>query len=284
MTAPAAGPGVAPGPLGRDAEQATISAFLEAVARGPIALVITGPAGIGKTTIWQALQDRARRLGFLTMETRAVEAEAQLAFAGLADLLDPTIDDVLDGLPPAQRVGLEVALQRVPIEGSPPPPLAVSLGTLASIRALAERAPVILAVDDLPWLDGPSARVLEYVVRRLASSRVGLVAAIRATSPDVAVPPIVSAFAGRVERLHLGPLDLHAIDSLVRRELGLSLRRPALSWIHEQAGGNPFLALEIARTVRRTGRSPWLEGLAMSMATDQLVRARLDALRSKSVV
>jgi hypothetical protein len=99
MTAPLAGSGVAPGPLGRDAEQATISAFLEAVAGGPIALIITGPAGIGKTTIWQALQDGARRLGFLTMETRAVEAEAQLAFAGLADLLDPRIDDVLDGLP-----------------------------------------------------------------------------------------------------------------------------------------------------------------------------------------
>jgi DNA-binding CsgD family transcriptional regulator len=278
LTAPVAGSGAPSGPLGRDAEQATISAFLEAIARGPAALVITGPAGIGKTTIWQELQTRALRLGFRTMETRAVEAEAQLAFAGLADLLDPVIDEVLDGLPPAQRVGLEVALQRVPIEGSPPPPLAVSLGALASIRALAERAPVILAVDDLPWLDGPSARVLEYTVRRLAGSRVGLVAAIRATTPDVALPPIASAFAGRIERLHLGPLDLNAIDALVRRELGLSLRRPALSWIHEQSGGNPFLALEIARTVQRTGRSPWLEGLALPTATDELIRARLDAL------
>lgn len=278
MTPPAGGPAGVPAPLGRDAEQATISAFLEALAHGPVALVITGPAGIGKTTIWRALQDRARDLGYRTMETRAVEAETQLAFAGLADLLGPTIDEVLGGLPPAQQVGLEVALQRVPIEGSPPPPLAVSLGALASIRALADRAPVLLAVDDLPWLDGPSARVLEYVARRLAGSRVGLVAAIREAAPDAPVPPIVSAFAGRVERLHLGPLDLHAIDSLVRRELGLSLRRPALSWIHDQSGGNPFLALEIARTAQRTGRSPWHEGLAMPTATDDLVRARLEAL------
>jgi hypothetical protein len=187
------------------------------------------------------------------METRAVEAEAQLAFGGLADLLDPSVDEVLDRLPPAQRFALEVALQRIPVEGNAPPPLAVSLGALASIRALAELSPVIVAVDDLAWLDRPTARVLEYAMRRLGGARVGFVVTVRADAADRALPPAASGFDGPVEQLRVGPLDLHAIDALARRELGLSLRRPALAWIHAESGGNPFVALEIARAVRRTG-------------------------------
>jgi DNA-binding CsgD family transcriptional regulator len=267
-----------PVPIGREAEHATGAAFLDAVSHGPAALVLTGPVGIGKTTIWRAVLADARRRAFRTMETRAVEAEAQLAFAGLADLLDPSVDEVLDGLPPAQRVALEVALQRVPVEGNPPPPLAVSLGTLASIRALAKTSPVVVAVDDLGWLDGPSARVLEYTLRRAGGMRIGFVATVRADSVESTLPAAVSDFPGRVELVHVGPLDLHAIDALVRRELRLSLRRPALAWVEAESGGNPFLALEIARAIQRTGIRPGLDGLAVPTATNELVRERLAAL------
>jgi DNA-binding CsgD family transcriptional regulator len=267
-----------PALIGRDREYPSAAALLDASARGPAALVLTGPAGIGKTTIWRTLLADARGRGYRTMETRAVEAEAQLAFGGLADLLDPPVDEVLDGLPPAQRFALEVALQRIPVEGNPPPPLAVSLGTLATIRALAERSPLIVAVDDLVWLDGPTSRVLEYAMRRLGDARVGFVATVRAEAADTALPPPASGFDGPVERLHVGPLDLNAIDALVRGELGVSLRRPALAWIHAESGGNPFLALEMARAVMRTGAGPGLEGLAHATATGDLVRERLDAL------
>ena len=161
--------------IGRDPEYSTATTFLAAAASGPVALVLTGPVGIGKTAILRTLLVGSRRRGYRTMETRAVEAEAQLAFGGLADLLDRSVDEVLDRLPPAQRVALEVALQRIPAGEDPPPPLAVSLGTLAVIRALAERASVIVAVDDLAWLDRPSARVLECALRRLTGVRVGFV-------------------------------------------------------------------------------------------------------------
>ena len=267
-----------PALIGRETEHSAAATFLDAAARGPVALVLTGPVGIGKTTIWRVLLDDARRRGYRMMETRAVEAEAQLAFGGLADLFDPSSDEVLDGLPPAQRVALEVALQRIPVEGPAPPPLAVSLGVLASVRALAESTPVIIAVDDLAWLDGPSSRVLEYALRRLGGERVGFVSTVRADIADSALPPAVTGFAGTVERVHVGPLDLNAIDALVRRELGLSLRRPALAWIHAESGGSPFLALEIARAVQRTGAQPGPEGLALPTATRDLVRARLDML------
>jgi DNA-binding CsgD family transcriptional regulator len=267
-----------PALIGRETEYSAAATMLDAAARGPAALVLTGPVGIGKTTIWRTLLADARRRGYRTMETRAVEAEAQLAFGGLADLLDPSVDEVLDQLPPAQRFALEVALQRIPVEGNAPPPLAVSLGALASIRALAELSPVIVAIDDLAWLDRPTARVLDYAMRRLGGARVGFVVTLRADAADPALPPAASGFDGPVERLRVGPLDLHAIDAIARRELGLSLRRPALAWIHAESGGNPFIALEIARAVQRTGVQPGLGGLAITTATGDLVRERLDAL------
>lgn len=276
---PAAGePDGSAAPIGREVEHAAAAAFLDAVARGPAALVLAGPAGIGKTTLWRALLADARRRGFRTMETRAVEAEAQLAFAGLADLLDASIGEVLHALPPAQRLALEVALQRIPAGDIPPPPLAASMGALASIRALAKASPVVVAVDDLAWLDRPSAHVLDYALRRLEGVRVGFVATVRADSAEPALPASVSDFPGPVQQVHVGPLDLDAIDALVRRELGLSLRRPALAWVEAESGGNPFLALEIARAIERSGMRPGLEGLAVPTTPDELVRERLAAL------
>jgi len=274
--------GRAPAPIGREAEHAAGVALLDAASRGPAALVLSGPAGIGKTTIWRALLTDAGRRGYRTMSTRAVEAEAQLAFGGLADLLDPSLDEVLVQLPQAQRDALEVALQRVPAGGIDPPPLAVSLGTLGVLRTLAEESPVILAVDDLQWLDGSSARVLEYALRRVGDARVGFVPTVRTDLPDVALPPAATAFDGPLERLHVGPLDLHAVDEIIRRELGLSLRRPALAWIHGESGGNPFLALELARTMQRGGFQRGLEGLPSSTSAGDLVRERLGALASST--
>jgi DNA-binding CsgD family transcriptional regulator len=278
VTSLAGGPKGSAPPIGRDAEHAAGVAFLDAAARGPAALVLTGPAGIGKTTIWRSLLADARRRGYRAMSTRAVEAEAQLAFGGLTDLLDPSLDAVLDRLPPAQRFALEVALQRVPAEGAAPPPLAVSLGALGALRVLADTSPVIVAVDDLQWLDGPSARVLEYAVRRLGEAPIGFLSTVRSDLPDAPLPAVAATVDGPIERLHVGPLDLDAIDALVRAELGFSLRRPALTWIHGESGGNPFLALEIARAVQRTRIRPGLEGLAISTAAGDLVRDRLDAL------
>lgn len=278
MTSLAGGSEGSAPPIGRDAEHAAGIALLDAASRGPAALVLSGPAGIGKTTIWRTLLADAGRRGYRTMSTRAVEAEAQLAFGGLADLLDPSLDEVLARLPEAQRVALEVALQRIPAGAIDPPPLAVSLGTLGVLRALAEESPVILAVDDLQWLDGSSARVLEYAMRRVGDARLGFVPSVREDLRDADLPPAAAAFDGPLERLHVGPLDLDAVDEMIRRELGLSLRRPALAWIHGESGGNPFFALEITRTMQRGGFRRGLEGLPISTSAGDLVRERLGAL------
>jgi DNA-binding CsgD family transcriptional regulator len=269
----------APTPIGREGELAHARAVLDAAASGPSALVLHGPAGIGKTTIWRALRDEATERGFLTMSTRAVETEAQLAFNGLVDLLDPWIDEVIDQLPAAQRAAMDVALQRAPVGEMAPPPLAVSMATLASLRARSVDSPLVIAIDDLPWLDRPSANVLEYAMRRVEGMPLAFVAAVRVTDPaSLPMPAIVDAFAGPVTMLPVGPLDLNAVDGLIRLHLGLEFRRPVLARIERESGGNPFHALAIARRLEPGGAELEAEAEAPFSTSETLARKRIEAL------
>ncbi len=270
------------GIVGRQPELGGVDAFLDGVAAGSGALVLTGPAGIGKSTIWKATLTAARERGFTTLETRAVEAEAQLAFAGLTDLLDPLATDAaLDRLPPAQRQALEVALQRAAPDGAAPAPLAVPLATLALLRDAAATAPVLLAVDDLPWLDAASSRALAYVMRRLEASRVGVLVAIRADAASAG--PADDALTKPVHRIHVGPLGADAIDAVVQRALDVQLRPPALRRIEAESGGNPFLALEIARAMVRAGAVSSLDVLPLPTEGAALVRHRLEQLPAETM-
>src|SRR5438128_7300897 len=96
--------------VGRDAQLAAMRDFLLAVDRLPTALVIEGEAGIGKTTLWRAGVVFAGDSGYRVLSTRPSQAERQMSYAGLADLLEPVLEDALPKLPSPQRDALEVAL------------------------------------------------------------------------------------------------------------------------------------------------------------------------------
>jgi len=265
--------------VGRASERERLRGFLHRAASRPAALLLSGPAGIGKTTLWRSAIGDARERGFRVLETRAVEAEVQLAFGGLADLIGAYLDVAAVDLPAAQREALDLALQRIAAQGRVPPPLAVSLGTLGVIRALASGSrPTLVAVDDLPWLDPASTRVLEYVMRRVEGLPVGLLAAMRTEDGEASAPEVVRAVPGEVDRLHVGPIEVDAMDELLRGALGASFRRPDLQRIHAESHGNPFVALEIARAVQR-GAAAFDHGL-LELRTDAaaLVGGRLDGL------
>jgi hypothetical protein len=152
------------GILGRDAELAEVQDFLETVPGGASALILEGTAGIGKTTLWHAGVSFARARGYRVLSCRAAEPEARLSYAALGDLLDFELPD----LPAPQARALQVALLRAEVEGAPPDQRAVSVATLGVLRALATADPVMIAIDDVQWLDAPSARVLRswFVVWR----------------------------------------------------------------------------------------------------------------------
>ncbi len=256
--------------VGRDAELESIRAFLTRSTAG--ALLLEGEAGIGKTTLVAAAVADATERGWRVLECRPAAVEAQLPFAALADALGDAVDEVIPALPAPQGTALLGALRRTDADVDR---LALSSGALGVLRALAERHPVILAIDDAQWLDAPSANAVAFAVRRLTDEPVVVVASRR---EGEALPPALEAAltAIGVERLPVRPLSLGAIGRIIRSRLGLSLHRPALIRIHEASRGNPFFALELAAVAATAGEGAG--ALPVPETVRELVRRRLAAL------
>jgi DNA-binding CsgD family transcriptional regulator len=237
--------------VGRADELNDVVALLEDDSSEMRALVIEGEAGIGKTTLWREGVERARARSLVTLTAQPAQAEALLPFAALGDLLAPVLDERLAALPSPLDSVLEIALQRRAAE-EPADQLAVSRATLELLSLDGE--PVLLAVDDVQWLDPPSQQALEFVLRRLWDAPVRVLLARRS---EVELPaPLSLERALAHERLRsrrLGPLTLGELDELLRTRIGLRLPRPRLVELREVCGGNPFYALEIARSAAEDG-------------------------------
>jgi DNA-binding CsgD family transcriptional regulator len=239
--------------IGRDEALGSIRAFLAAVERGPMTLVLSGEAGIGKTILWQEGVAEAERRFDCVLTCRGIEAEAALSFSGLSDLLSEVVGDVAPLLLPLRRRALEVALLLAEPGDDAPDARAIGVAFLDVLHVLAERGPVLVAIDDLQWLDGPSAGALGLALRRLRTERVGLLATVR-EAPDVIVPFELDRTLpeGRLRRVALGPLGVGALHRLLRGRLGLELARPDVTRVGEASGGNPFFALEVGRELAHT--------------------------------
>ena len=266
------------GIVGRETELATLQRFLDGAARGPRMLVLEGPPGIGKTTLFRAAAALAARQGAGVLRAQAAEAEAGLPFGVLSDLLAPVLDAVLDELPEPQARALRVAL----LLDDDPAPLdrrAVGNGLLGAVRLLAARRPLLVAVDDVQWVDTPSADSLWFVARRLEREPVGIVLARRLEGPAEIPPPAVRSVlpSGSLERLAPRPLDLDALHAVLRSLLGRALPPATLRRAHDLCAGNPYFAVEIARALAEAGEPA--DGL-LRVPDDVrvLLRRRLDAL------
>lgn len=241
--------------IGRDRELESLRQFLDAVPEGPVALLIEGEAGIGKTALWRQAVDLGRQRSYRVLTCRPADSETRLSFSALDDLLAGLLDDALPALAAPKRRALEVALLRVAAVDPPPDQRAVSRAVLDVLRLLATDSPVILAIDDAQWLDGPSARVIEFAARRLETDLIGIVVSLRAETRSSVLPLGLDRGLpeGRMYRLPLGPLSLAAIHQLVGSRLGTALPRHTLVRLYSACGGNPFFALEMARALVRRG-------------------------------
>jgi predicted ATPase len=241
--------------FGRDAELAVVGDFLAAPGRFPGAVLVRGEPGIGKTSVWAEGVRIARERGLCVLVAAPGESEAQISFAALGDLLSGVLERVLGRLPVQQRLALEVALRIAELDpdvGAPLDQGAVAFAFLSALRGLAEEASVLVAVDDVQWLDVASATALSFALRRLGGDPIGLLVAQRVEREDP-VPLGLDRALDPVQLtvLELGPLTFGALQRLLHRSLGGALPRRALSHVYELSGGNPFFALELGRARER---------------------------------
>lgn len=230
-------------------ESRVISEFLTS-ARWPAALLFEGEAGIGKTTQWLSVIDQARTLGVRVLPARTAAAESALAYASLADLLSGVDAGVLADLPEPQRIAMDqVLLRGVGGAGEATDPRAVAAAFLSVVERLADESLVLIAIDDLQWLDSSSRQVVAFAARRL-TGRVALLGTVRTDQESKAAASWLElSRAGAVERIALAPLSIGKLAAVIAERLGRTLPWPTMVRIHEISGGNPFYALELARTI-----------------------------------
>jgi DNA-binding CsgD family transcriptional regulator len=262
--------------VGREEELEVIEAFLVAIGALPATLVLEGEAGIGKTTLFRHAITRAERHGYRALSCAPAEAESPLSFAAVADLLRPVADETLSGLPEVQKQALAGAVFLE--EEGRANRHAVAAAFLGALRLLAVDSPLLLAVDDLQWLDSESSLLLTFATRRLHKEPIALLAAAR--------PGAWGRLFGNgvdVRHLQLEPLSLGALQRLFRTRHGLALPRPLLRELHTVSGGNPFFALELVRALP-ADRAPTLGDLEATLpeTVEQLVTDRLRRLPSRT--
>lgn len=203
-------------------------------------VVLTGPPGIGRSTVLAALAERFAADGHRVLRCAPSAAEQHLPYLGLIDLLGGLDEADLAPLPPHERAALDAALRRAP---AAPDPLTLRLAVLHLLTALCDRAPVLLALDDAQWLDPPTAALLAFVTRRTPP---GLPLTMAATAP--ADPP-----------LHLcpAPCAVLPVPALTEREVAALLAADpaapqtpgAPARLHRDSGGNPSFVIELARAL-----------------------------------
>jgi DNA-binding CsgD family transcriptional regulator len=271
--------------IGREPEFAILDRFLDAIPAGPGALLLSGEAGIGKTTVWKEGLEGARRRRYRTLSCGPVEAETRLSYAALGDLLEPVLEDALPTLPEPQRRALEVALLRAPSPGARADQRAVFLAVLGCLRSAATGTPVVVAIDDFQWMDLSSVRVLQFVSRRLKEEAIGLMAAVRSSDPDEDPLGVAEALPdGHVHRVRVGALSVDAIERVLRDKVGEGIPRTTVLSIHETSGGNPFFAQEIGRALlRRSGEVAAGERPPIPERLQELVEDRLEGLPAETL-
>lgn len=261
--------------LGRAPEQAALAALLaDARAGRSAALLLRGEPGIGKTALLR--ETVAQAAGLRVLHTRGVESEAELAFAGLAELLGPILE-LRAEIPALQAASLAGALgvgDLVPYGRFP-----VLAGTLSLLAAAAEREPLLVVVDDALWLDAPSAEALIFVARRLRFEGIALLLAQRREDPR-------GFAAAGIETLDLQGLDAASGGALVGARRGVEVPPDVADELRAATGGNPLAlctAADLLEEEHLRGARPLPHPLPVGGRLSEAFLARVAQLPAETV-
>jgi DNA-binding CsgD family transcriptional regulator/tetratricopeptide (TPR) repeat protein len=218
-------------------------------------LVIEGPAGIGKTAFAQAVQESASARGMECLLARGDDLYRDFPYGVVRQLFEAPVreadEHVRDSLLEGAAAPAAAVLGRVAHADS----------SFAALHALfwltsnlAERAPLLLAVDDAHWADGPSLRCLHYLAQRARELPIVLLLTRRPTEPGAGSELLRRIAVARVIRL--AALPEAATASLVRRQFEGDGDDEFCRACHAATGGNPFLLNELVAALRMEGVAP----------------------------
>src|SRR3954471_496737 len=243
--------------LGRNAEVELLTALLDGVDDAGSTLVFHGEPGVGKSRLLSEAARLARERDITVLRTTGVQAEAQLAFAGLHQLVRP-IRDHAANLPAPARTALDAAFGVA--HEAPPEQFRLAMAVLDLLSDVASETPLLVTVDDAHRLDKPSADVLTFVARRIEADRIVLLVAARDGHPS----PLTDA---GLPQAALGALDPATATALLEASAP-QLSPAARSRLLREAAGNPLALIELPLT----GQAAALPGDALSL-TDRLEQA-----------
>lgn len=218
--------------VGRDSEQEAVRAALAAGARRPAGLLLRGEAGIGKSALWRHGLALAREQQRTVLVARPAAEERDIACSGLVDLLGGQAQGTVGGVAVAES----------------DTPLARGRALLDEVRRLARERPLVIAVDDTPWLDDASAQALRYTLRRLETEPVTVLATSRRADVERLDLPTTLA-AHPLQILDVEPLGMEEIREVLAGCLD-RVSQPTLHRLHTLSAGNPLHAMELGRCLR----------------------------------
>lgn len=251
----------------------------EALCCGP-GVLFYGPAGIGKTHLAELLAAEAAAEGATILRCAPVESELRLPYLCLIDLFEAVPDATVARLPSGLRTALRAALLRDEDPEQDQSRLRVQLAVLQTLRMLGSEQPVWLSVDDLQWVDEPTAQVLGFVGRRSAGARLRVVATERVTSGTAPLHAHLLPPGGA--EISVPPMTAEDLALLLSRNAGETLPAVTAREIQRLARGNPMYALELLRALPPGGRVPSGGTLPVPHRLRGLLLGRLGTLSSEA--
>ncbi len=254
--------------VGRDAELALIGARLADREAGT-AILVRGPAGIGKTAL---IDEAVRRVGPCRRILRTVgnSPETGLAMAGLYQLLQPLLP-LAHLIPEPRQAALRVAFGIT--AGAPPEPFALAMAALELLVDAAAEQPLLVVAEDVQWLDPATVGVLRFVSRRLEHDPVVLLATARDDEPD----PLRGAASCALDLEPLGTSDSRWLLASVAPDLSSATQARVL----RVAEGNPLALVELPKTPGLTWRAAGgPEWLPLTQRLQAAFAARVERLPS----
>lgn len=230
--------------LGRERELSRVDAFVQGGLLHGEALVMLGEPGVGKSTLLHYAVDQAAAAGALVVVGGGAEAETDVGFAALDLLLHPLRAHIA-ALSARHRDALGVCIGLV--DGPPPQRSTVTAATIELMSRLADRGPVLIAVDDAHHVDRPSADVLSAVAHHLAGQPICLLLVMSQGAHSY-------VDHGTLAHIWVGPLGRTDAEALLAQRAP-DLPQMVKDWVLAQASGSPLAILELPLDVPPTGRT-----------------------------